>query len=251
MAAPLQQPMGEALHSAIAAKNAPECLRLVAAGADVSFRNAGGVEALGASCSAGLSDVALAILARVPGVSVDAAGADSCTALIRASKKGLAQAIDALLERGARIDAADARGWTPLYWACANAHEAAALRLVEAGVGDVNAADGDGCTALMLASIAGLAPVVAALLARGAQINAFNRKGHTALFLACFNAREATALQLLAAGADANGSADSPLSCMDDGRMPAVKAALLAAGARRKPPPVAPGNACPCACAVQ
>ena len=79
---------------------------------------------------------------------------------------------------------------------------AAASALLEHGA-DVDAADAQGWTALMVAADAGRAAVVAALAARGAAVDARNRAGGTALMVARYAGQDACASRLLDAGADA------------------------------------------------
>ena len=77
--------------------------------------------------------------------------------------------------------------------------------------------------------------MVAALLAKGADINAVDEDGWTALYRACYNSEAASALFLIEAGADVNMGDEKPLGLteVDKPEMAAVKAALLARGARK------------------
>jgi len=94
-------------------------------------------------------------------------------ALVWAAKSDRAAALDALVKRGARVDADPYRG-TPLLWAASRGCVDAVAWLLDHGA-DVNhratfggPGHGDGVTALHLAAQAGELPVIDLLLARGA-----------------------------------------------------------------------------------
>ena len=91
--------------------------------------------------------------------------------LIDAAKLGeLARAKD-LLSSNAGVNAADARGYTPLMWASAGGHTELVRHLLENGAApDRRAADGT--TALMLAAANGSTDVVRVLLSRGVNVAA-------------------------------------------------------------------------------
>jgi serine/threonine-protein phosphatase 6 regulatory ankyrin repeat subunit C len=98
---------------------------------------------------------------------------------------------------------------------------------------DVNAANSQGWTSLMWASGEGLAEVVTVLLQRNANVSAVHSGGVSALGLAVYKGHESIALALIRAGADVNMNSGGTTPLMVCGeKMPAVKAALLAAGAR-------------------
>jgi ankyrin repeat protein len=71
---------------------------------------------------------------------------------------------------------------------------------------DVNAADKDGNTALMIASREGHTETVKALLEKGADVNATNKNGNTALILASQLDHTETVKALLEKGADVNAT---------------------------------------------
>jgi ankyrin repeat protein len=94
-------------------------------------------------------------------------------ALVWAAKAGRVEAIELLVELGARVDADPYRG-TPLAWAAANGRVAAIRRLVERGA-DPNGrgtfggpSHGEGVTPLHLAAQSGRRDTVEALLELGA-----------------------------------------------------------------------------------
>ena len=103
--------------------------------------------------------------------------------------------------------------WAPMNAAREQALVAEAAQQGDEGVvraaleqgADVNAAQGDGMTALHWAALRGDAEVVRMLLAAGADVNATTRlNGHTPLLLAAEEGHAAVLTPLLQAGADAN-----------------------------------------------
>ena len=171
-------------------------------------------------------------------LAMSAAPAD--TRLADAAQRGERQAVRALLQQKADVNAAQGDGMTALHWAAAGNDAELALLLIRAGANvkattrvgamtplalaasngnaaiidallnagaDANAATADGATALMTAAAAGSAEGVKALLAHGAGANAReSAHGQTALmFAAAKNGAEAIRV-LLAAGADAKAA---------------------------------------------
>ena len=122
-----------------------------------------------------------ALLAR--GARVDATDAQGWCALAIASGKGHAQIVSQLL--GARADVNQAGTMsrrTPLMAAAQSGHAAVASLLLAARA-DANGADASGVSALMLSAKNGHAPLVGALLAAGARADAADAAGQTALVL--------------------------------------------------------------------
>jgi len=124
--------------------------------------------------------------------------------------------------------------------ACENRNTARALAIIRAGEADLNFKDDvTGFTPLIWASADGLTDVVAALLAtKQVDVNAVNGWRSTALIDACQNSHEAVALALLdVPGINVNaknGDGRTALAWCSNGRMPAVRARLLALGAREE-----------------
>jgi ankyrin repeat protein len=125
---------------------------------------------------------------------IDTLSPDGWTALHLAAHFGHATTLAALLASGA-----DANLYSrafernlPLHAACAGGKVECALRLLPA-TRDIDARQGGGWTALMLAAEDGLLPVVAAMLARRADRALVNDKGKTALALAQERERSAVA----------------------------------------------------------
>ena len=135
-------------------------------------------------------------------VDVHARQADGATALHWAAYLDDLDTADLLLDAGARPDAANDLGVTPLYLACENGNAALVQRLLAAGA-NPNAALRGGETALMTAARTGSVGAVTALLAHGADANAREaRAGQTALMWAVSQRHPAVVRALIAAGAD-------------------------------------------------
>lgn len=97
-----------------------------------------------------------------------------------AARHGALEQIDRALATGAKINAQDANGITPLSWAAMSAHKDAVVALVKAGA-DVNSRNGDGATPLIVAAFFGRSEVVRALLELGARVDAVNDEGENSL----------------------------------------------------------------------
>lgn len=98
------------------------------------------------------------------------------------------------------INAADAKGFTPLIIAAYNNHAAIVQYLLQQGAA-ADAADRSGNTALMGAAFKGYEAVVDALLQQGAGVDVRNGQGATALTFAATFGQLGIAKKLLYAGA--------------------------------------------------
>jgi ankyrin repeat protein len=112
----------------------------------------------------------------------------------------LARLLVALLLTLAPLAAAD----RPALLTAAREADVAAVRALLQSKVDVNAAEGDGATALHWASYRDQLEAVDLLIRAGANVNAANDLGATPLWLASQNGSAATVRRLLEAGADAN-----------------------------------------------
>lgn len=119
------------------------------------------------------------------GMPVDATDGevDAYTALGWAAYHGHRDVAERLLERGARIDAQNRRGYSPLMAAAQGGHGEVVRLLLEKGA-NPNLATRNGDTALLYAAMFADAETVRALLERGARTDATNELGDTAETLA-------------------------------------------------------------------
>ena len=156
---------------------------------------------------------AVARLARDPALLNARGGEDDATALMLAAEEGHLALVEALLQRGAEVNATvrdaadgDLDGATALMWASENGFPEVAAALLGAGA-HVNARTRSGLTALMWACEDGHEAVVALLCSRGADVRAARwEDGHTALHEAARLGHAGIAWTLLHAGADVNAT---------------------------------------------
>jgi ankyrin repeat protein len=127
------------------------------------------------------------------------------TPLIDAVKRQDGAAVNALLDRGEAVGAAEPDGTTALHWAAERDDLAMVSRLLEAGAAPT-AANRFGVTPLELAANNGNGEIVERLLAAGADANARSREGQTSLMSAALNGRESAVAALLAHGADVDAA---------------------------------------------
>lgn len=187
--------------------------------------------------------------------------------LIEAVKAGDAGAVEALIETGADVGAAEPDGTTALHWAAHQDDLRLAARLLEAGAAadattrygvaplalaatngsagmlemlldagaDADRASGEGETPLMTAARTGVVPAVEVLLKHGAAVDAVEGwRGQTALMWTASQDNPAAAEALIEAGADLHarsGGGFTPLLfAAREGSLRALDV-LLAAGA--------------------
>ena len=112
-------------------------------------------------------------------ISLAAANTDVADAAMRKDRAGL----QALLQKGANVNAAQADGARAIHWAVYNGDLEMTKMLIAAGA-DVKAANRNGSTALWLASTNGDAAIIRALLDAGASANEALPLGRTPLMLA-------------------------------------------------------------------
>ena len=141
------------------------------------------------------------------GASVNAADADGTTALHWASYRDDVESADLLIRAGARVNAANDLGATPLWTASLNGSAAMVQRLLEAGA-NPNAALLAGETPVMVAARSGSPIVVEQLIAKGGNVNAHAARGQTALMWAAAQKHADVVKVLLAHGADIHARSD-------------------------------------------
>jgi ankyrin repeat protein len=136
------------------------------------------------------------------GADVNAAEGDGATALHWAAQIDDVEMLTLLLEAGAAVDATNRFNVTPLELAASNGNAVAIERLIDAGA-DPNHVSREGQTALMTAAANGRVAAVEALLAHGAEVDtAESFRGQTALMWAAGEGNTEAVRALLAAGAD-------------------------------------------------
>ena len=152
------------------------------------------------------------VLAAGVGLPAIAAGqaADDATPLHRAAHEGDAFAVGLLLGTGGEVDAATRHGVTPLALASARGHAAVVETLLDGGA-DPNRASPQGETPLMVAARTGVLDSVEALLRHGAGARVDAReewRGQTALMWAAAEGHAPVVAPLVAAGADVDARSD-------------------------------------------
>ena len=142
-------------------------------------------------------------------VDVDAAQADGATALAWAAHWNDLETADLLIRAGAKANAANVYGVTPLFLACKNHSPAMVTKLLEAGANPNAALERTGETPLMTCSRTGNAEAVKALLDRGANPAAKETwRGQTALMWAVEQDHLEAARALIEKGADVRATSE-------------------------------------------
>ena len=178
-------------------------------GADPDRASANGDTALLACATVGSVAVAEALTAA--GASLQSRDPEGRTALHRAAGQGHEELLVWLLEHGAEVDARDNNGETALMQAPTRS---AVMALCDAGAA-VQAATGEGVSALHFAAQYGRPEVVHALLSRGADPDAATRMGETPLhYAALAGAGTDCMAALLDAGADIDEETDEGVTAL-------------------------------------
>jgi WD40 repeat protein/ankyrin repeat protein/serine/threonine protein kinase len=149
-------------------------------------------------------DLVQALLAK--GANVNARRKDGATALMMASEKGHLAVMQVLLDKGAEVNAKTDKGVTALNLASFKGRLDVVQALLDEKV-ELNGKTNTGATALTDASEHGHREVVQALLAHGADIDARLNTGSTALYLASQNGHYGVVQALLDKGVDLNAKA--------------------------------------------
>jgi len=155
--------------------------------------------------------------------------------LMDAVKRGDGAAVHALLRGRIDVNAAEGDGTTALHWAVEADDLALARTLVQAGA-NVSAANRLGVTPMMLAATNGSDAMLSLLLAAGANANETSPAGETVLMTAARAGSVPAVERLLKAGADANATekwrGETALMWAAAENHGAVVAALVKGGAR-------------------
>lgn len=146
----------------------------------------------------GHADIVERLVAK--GADVNAKDAGGETPLLLAACKGETEVVEVLVANGADVNAKDDGQYTPLYWAAFWGHKEIVEFLIAKGA-DINVEQTHGCTPLHGAAYNGKQEVAEVLVARGANTKVRNRDGRTALQLAIDNQRDAVEEVLCKAGA--------------------------------------------------
>ncbi len=170
--------------------------RLIERGANVNKFDNTMRTPLMTACAKTHTHIALALL-NAKTIEVRLSDTSDNTALHLACMNGMLVVVRTLMTRGARINAKNKQGETPLMVATNTSHPNTALVLLERNDIDVNAVDSAGDTALHNAATNGMLLVVQKLIERQASINVRDKNGVTALVLACKHEFENVALALL------------------------------------------------------
>jgi uncharacterized protein len=158
------------------------------------------------------------------------AGGGGRPPLVDAARNRDWHALRALLQEKADVNAAEGDGATALHWSCYHDDEESADLLLRAGVA-VNAATDLGVTPLWIASLNGNPSLVRRLLEAGANPNAALLLGETPLMAAARSGYPDVVEQLLARGANGNaraGRGQTALMWAVSQKHPAVVKVLLA-----------------------
>ena len=151
-----------------------------------------------------VADARLRAAAQQAGASAGPAVAISNESVAKAAASRDLAAVRALLKQGADVNAAQGDGMTALHWAATLGDPSLAQMLLSAGANVRATTRLGGLTALHMAGQAGHAQVVAVLIAAGADPNLATATGATALMLAARSGSVETATRLVEAGADIN-----------------------------------------------
>lgn len=123
--------------------------------------------------------------------------------IFKAARNGDINAVELFLQAGIDINAADANGQTALMVAADNAQENVVFKLIENGA-NINAKDMRSHTALRYAAEAGHGNIVQTLLENGADLNVKSNTGATALMGASWAGYKDVVEALLNKGANVN-----------------------------------------------
>lgn len=118
------------------------------------------------------------------------------TALIAAVSQSKLDAVKLLVKRGADVNLVDRAGWSPLHFAVYFSTDTAVIDALIAGGAKLNAQNDRGITPLYFASITGHELQVKRLIAAGADRNLASKSGYTPLRVAQIKGLQGTAALL-------------------------------------------------------
>jgi ankyrin repeat protein len=173
------------------------------------------------------------LIASLLAIGVIAAGDGARPPLVDAARTGDKEALRSLLEKKADVNAAEGDGSTALHWASYRDDTESADLLIRAGA-NVNAANDLGVTPLWTASLNGNTALVQKLLDAGANPNVALARGETPVMVAARSGRTKVIEQLAAKGANVNacgGRGQTALMWAAAQKHPDAVQILLARGA--------------------
>ena len=139
--------------------------------------------------------------------------------LHKAARTGDVAKLNRLIKAGANVNVTDEEGETPLFGAAYEGHTDAVIALLEAGayVNAVGVGSFSSATPLHKAANEGHTDAVIALLKAGADVNATDEDGNTPLHWAAYFGHTDAVVALLKAGADVNATGCSRLHTVAPG----------------------------------
>ncbi len=120
-----------------------------------------------------------------------------------AAEYGNREAIIKMVDAGAKIDAPDARGMTPLMVAAEIGDMETCLLLIGLGA-DINAKNENGVTTALFAAYSGNWPLLETLLDKGADLKAYTKRGLGLMYVAAMNGYTDMLVQLYIRGLDSD-----------------------------------------------
>jgi ankyrin repeat protein len=134
-----------------------------------------------------------------------ALGAAQASGIVEAAKQRDIDAVRVLIKDGADVNAAQGDGSTALHWAARSGKADLVQMLLYAGANVMATTRLGAYTPLMMAAQGGHSAVVATLIAGGADVNATSATGTTPLMFAAESGDTRTVTMLVEGGADVNG----------------------------------------------
>jgi ankyrin repeat protein len=180
-------------------------MRMILVGLTVFLLGAGDRPALIDAVKNGDRDAVRALMQKK--ADVNATAGDGSTALLWASYRDDVESATLLIHAGGKVNAATDLGVTPL-WAASQNGSAAMVRMLLAAGANPNLALVAGETPLMVAARSGYPEVVELLLSKDAKVGARGARGQTALMWAVSQKHPEVVKLLLAHGADVHTRSD-------------------------------------------
>jgi uncharacterized protein len=139
------------------------------------------------------------------------------TPVLYATKRNRVRGLMELLERGAKIEVVDRKGFTVLHWACRRGFTDCVRILLNEGALPLHEDGEDQTQAIHWAAYSGKAEIMDIMLEYGAKIDARDKYGYTPLHWACRRGEIDTAEFILKKGGSINeatiGGLITPLHC--------------------------------------